>query len=299
MAGADPRPGFLSVVTKRWADNALSNRATLAVNIIVVLVGIATSVAAYLAQDATVHHHAVPSDVAALANPLLPPVTLTLTALWLLSGFPLAFIQIVRERMKEGTALAATLATEREDKSPKLLIQIERVTVNAQGPTETTEDPSLFVYASVSNDGADSAAHQWEVWLTANGVAYKGTDIALPYSAQWEDVSLFAGTVDWVAMKATGDHYNRASRLADQTREPITRGRLIKGFIAVKPLGAGRLDSDALRSIMVRCRDYRHTQYEAALLKDVEPSFGTVCTSAELKSAPPARRLARDDPGTL
>ena len=204
-----------------------------------------------------------------------------LTLAWFGLSVPVAFFQVWRvERQARVQAEGALTYT-----FPRILITVERITVNTENESVVANDPAVFVFAAVSNEGHDSAAHQWELWLDLGDRIIKGEEIQLNPGTEFKNEdSLYEGRkIDWFTRRVVeGSYHNKRYRLSMVTREPIVRGQIVKGFIAATFRDVSGIGLDAFSGLEVRCKDYRQEVY-AARPVGIEARLGIVMSSADIR----------------
>jgi hypothetical protein len=174
----------------------------------------------------------------------------------------LAAGEVVRTKQDELTELRTALQRERESKLPGLRARIDRLTVHA--PDAKPGAKSLvFAIVSLTNDGYQSDATNWEMLIGPHGSERVLTEVKLGPSQYVEEIP----EVNWsssppVALRCNA--FDETNYIAKVTASVIQRGQRPKGFF-IGQLGPEPVSEDDVGTIKLRCNDYKGASVYTAL----------------------------------
>jgi hypothetical protein len=188
---------------------------------------------------------------------------------WLAIAFFIAAFQAWRKERN-----AARVATER----PRLIPRIESLVVEdmfgARGPRTNAKGPLVCATISVANEGYESTAARWEMFLDFNGAEVRVIESDIGEYA-------FVG----VQTEETSIIFDFEQLLARATDTPVRRGERRTGkFIGYIPATGFSLDD--LRTLRIRCVDFQESSY-VARLGTLSPDMGHIQLQDKRMGMPP------------
>jgi hypothetical protein len=251
--------------TKKWAENVNSGPITGALIALTVLYGAGLMVATLLVK---------PGEQLAPWGIVCRGLTIyvgLLAGAWLVISGLVALVQAWGEQSHRLRLAESRLTDERDRKLPRLVARIERLTVQSDAK-RIAANPYILATVSVSNEGRESAAGDWEMWITLNNKDTQVPEWSLGETAYVKEVRGIDSASSNARKSATYDFENL---LTTATATPIKRGDRRTGFFLGRLLRVASVSLDDLRTVRVRYLDFKNTVHEVGL-RDVAPEMGLV-----------------------